>query len=43
MAYIDPGSGSMVFQLLLASAIGSAIAFRKALGDLFRRLIRRRG
>lgn len=41
MAYIDPGSGSMVFQLLLASILGSLIAFRKGLSDLFRRIFRR--
>jgi hypothetical protein len=28
--YIDPGSGSMLFQLLIASAVGSFIAYRKA-------------
>lgn len=29
--YIDPGSGSMLVQVLIASAIGSLIAFRKTL------------
>ncbi len=29
MAYIDPGSGSMFFQILIATGIGSIIAFRK--------------
>jgi hypothetical protein len=37
--YIDPGSGSMVLQLLLSMAVGAAFTFRRALarvGGLFR-------
>lgn len=41
MMYIDPGSGSMFFQLLLASALGSVIAFRKGLASVLRRIFRR--
>jgi hypothetical protein len=37
MAYIDPGSGSMLVQVLIASAVGSVIAFRKALFGFFSR------
>ena len=33
--YIDPGSGSMLVQVLTASAIGSVIAFRKAIFSFF--------
>lgn len=29
--YIDPGSGSMLIQVLVASVIGSVIAFRNAI------------
>ncbi|MBK9797947.1 MAG: hypothetical protein IPP58_15985 [Holophagaceae bacterium] len=32
--YIDPGSGSMLFQVLIASLVGSLIAFRRALHGL---------
>lgn len=41
MHYIDPGSGSMVFQLLLASVLGSIITFRKEVVGLFRRIFGR--
>ena len=36
--YIDPGSGSMLIQVVVASTIGSLIAFRKFFGGLFSRL-----
>ena len=35
--YIDPGSGSMLVQVMVASALGSLIAFRKAIRDFFSR------
>ena len=38
MMYIDPGSGSMLIQVIVASAIGSLIAFRKFLFGLLARL-----
>ena len=38
MMYIDPGSGSMLIQVMIASAIGSLIAFRKFLLALLSRL-----
>lgn len=41
MMYIDPGSGSMFVQLLLASAMGTIIAFRKRFASLCRRIFRR--
>ena len=41
MIYIDPGSGSMFFQLLFASVLGSVIAFRKGLSSVFNRIFRR--
>ena len=28
IAYIDPGTGSIIFQALVASVVGAAIAFR---------------
>jgi len=36
--YIDPGSGSMLVQVLIASALGSLIAFRRGLLALFHRI-----
>jgi len=36
--YIDPGSGSMFLQGLIASALGSLVAFRRAIASLFSRL-----
>jgi hypothetical protein len=36
--YIDPGSGSMLFQVVIASVVGSLIAFRKTLLALVVRL-----
>lgn len=38
MAYIDPGSGSMLVQVLVASALGSVIAFRRTLLGLIAHL-----
>jgi hypothetical protein len=35
--YIDPGSGSMLVQVLIASALGSLITFRKFFTGLFSR------
>lgn len=42
MAYIDPGSGSMAFQVILAGALGSVIALRRRLGALIRSLFGRK-
>jgi hypothetical protein len=36
--YIDPGSGSTMLQLLIASALGSCFAFRKSLASLWARI-----
>ncbi len=36
--YIDPGSGSMLFQVLIASVVGSLIAFRRTLLGLMVRV-----
>lgn len=41
MTYIDPGSGSMLYQLALASVLGSVLAFRKGLTSLIRRIFRK--
>lgn len=35
--YIDPGSGSMLIQVLVASALGFFIAFRKSIASLISR------
>ena len=35
--YIDPGSGSMLVQVLVASAIGSILTFRKAISRFLSR------
>jgi hypothetical protein len=41
MAYIDPGSGSMLYQLVLASLLGTALAFRNGLVSMIRRIFRK--
>jgi hypothetical protein len=38
LAYIDPGTGSMVIQLLLASLLSIPVLFRRALTRTVRRL-----
>lgn len=38
LIYIDPGSGSMLIQVMLASAIGSVIALRRFLFGFFSRI-----
>lgn len=43
-AYLDPGSGSFILQLLLAALVGSLFLIKsywKRLGVFFRRLLRR--
>jgi hypothetical protein len=43
-AYLDPGSGSFILQLLLAALVGSLFlvkSYWKRLGGFFRRLLRR--
>lgn len=42
MAYIDPGSGSMAVQFLLAGALGFCLTFWKRIVDGFRRVFTRR-
>ena len=39
LAYIDPGTGSMVIQLLLASLLSIPVLFRRALTRTVRRLL----
>jgi hypothetical protein len=38
LAYIDPGSGSMLLQVLLASALAIPFFFRRTIGDLWHRI-----
>ena len=33
-SYLDPGSGSFILQLLIASAVGLAFAFRSSLAKI---------
>ena len=35
--YVDPGSGSFVYQAIYAACIGGAFYFRKVLGRFFRK------
>lgn len=42
MAYIDPGTGSMALQVILAGALGSVIALRKRISSLMHRLFGRK-
>lgn len=35
LAYIDPGSGAMLLQLILAGAIGAGVVFRRFFYRLF--------
>lgn len=38
LAYIDPGSGSMILQVILASVLAVPFFFRRAIGDVVRRM-----
>ena len=45
-AYLDPGSGSFILQLLLAALVGSLFIIKsywKKITDFFRKLFTRRG
>lgn len=35
IAYIDPGTGAMVLQMIMAIVVGAGIYFRKALKRVF--------
>ena len=37
-AYIDPGSGTLLLQMLLAGALAVPFFFRRVIGDSWRRL-----
>jgi hypothetical protein len=39
-AYIDPGSGSMLLQVILAGALAVPFFFRRVIGDALQRLRR---
>ena len=34
LAYIDPGSGSLILQTIIAGAVGALVFFRNAIGRL---------
>lgn len=38
MAYIDPGSGSMLLQVILAGLLAVPFFFRRAIGDVWHKL-----
>ena len=38
LAYIDPGSGSMLLQVILAGVLAVPFFFRRAIGDTWRKL-----
>jgi len=38
LAYIDPGSGSMLVQVVLAGILAVPFFFRRAIGDGWRRM-----
>ena len=45
-AYLDPGTGSYLFQLLIAGLLGGGVAlkiFWKQVAGFFKRVLRRRG
>ncbi len=42
MSYIDPGSGTILLQLLIGSLIGAGLYFRQGLGRLLRLFRRNR-
>jgi hypothetical protein len=37
IAYIDPGSGALLMQTIIAAVVGSSLYFRKKIAGLFRR------
>ena len=42
MAYIDPGSGTILLQLLIGSLVGAGLYFRRGLGRLLHAFRRNR-
>lgn len=41
LAYIDPGSGSLIIQALIASIVAAPFVLRRQVGALVRRIRRR--
>jgi hypothetical protein len=41
LAYVDPGSGSLLVQLIASGIFGGSLLARRTLGGLLRRLLRR--
>ncbi|HNR94774.1 MAG TPA: hypothetical protein PKM67_10125 [Kiritimatiellia bacterium] len=35
LAYIDPGSGALILQLLMAGIVGAGVYFRRAIARIF--------
>jgi hypothetical protein len=42
LAYIDPGTGSLVLQMIIASVLGVAAFFRNSIARFFRLILRRK-
>ena len=40
-AYIDPGAGTIIIQMLVASLVGIGILFRRSVANIFRFFRRR--
>jgi hypothetical protein len=38
LAYIDPGSGTLLLQVILAGALAVPFFFRRVIGDTWRRI-----
>jgi hypothetical protein len=37
VGYIDPNTGSLVLQMIIASFVGAGVFFRRAIGRIFKR------
>ena len=42
LAYIDPGSGALILQWIVAAVVGSGIFFRSKIKTFFRIIFRRK-
>lgn len=43
LAYLDPGTGSILLQAVVAAALGAGFAFRTFIGSIFSRFRRGKG
>lgn len=42
LAYIDPGTGGIILQLIIAGLVGTAVFFRQAIGQFLGLFIRKK-